>query len=115
MHELSIVASLFEILEEKAKEQQATKIVLVKLKVGKLSGVVPEFLRTAFDIYKKETLAAGAVLEIEDVPFRIKCRKCQAEVERDDFVFVCPVCGSTELKVLEGTELLLEKIELVTD
>jgi len=38
MHELSIVANLFEILEEKAKEQKAKKIVMVKLQVGALSG-----------------------------------------------------------------------------
>ena len=44
MHEMSIVASLFEILEGKARENQATKIVGVRLKVGKLAGVVPEFL-----------------------------------------------------------------------
>ena len=50
MHELSIVASLFEILEEKAKEKKAKKILSVKLKVGALSGVVPEFLETAFNI-----------------------------------------------------------------
>jgi hydrogenase nickel incorporation protein HypA/HybF len=114
MHELSIVASLFEILEEKASEQQAKKILLVKLKVGKLAGVVPEFLRTAFDMYKKGTIAEDAVLEIEDVPFKIKCQKCQTETEREDFVFICPACGSTDLRTLAGTELLLEKIELET-
>lgn len=112
MHELSIIASLFEILEEKAQEQGASKIVLVKLKVGKLAGVVPEFLETAFDIYKEETIAREAVLEIEEIPLRIRCRKCQAIVEKDDFVFICPACGSTDLETLEGTELLLEKLDL---
>jgi hydrogenase nickel incorporation protein HypA/HybF len=112
MHELSIIASLFEILEEKAQEQKASKVVLVKLKVGKLAGVVPEFLETAFDIYKDETIAREAVLEIEEVPLRIRCRQCQAIVERDDFVFVCPTCGSTDLETLAGTELLLEKLDL---
>ena len=56
MHELSIIASLFEIMEEKAGEKRAKKIVFVKLRVGKLSGVVPEFLHTAFDMYKKDTV-----------------------------------------------------------
>ncbi len=112
MHELSIVASLFEIIEEKAGEQGAAKVVRVSLKVGKLAGVVPEFLQTAFDSYKQGTLAAEAALEVIAVPFRVRCRKCQSETERDDFVFACPACGSTELEVLEGTELLLEKLEM---
>jgi hydrogenase nickel incorporation protein HypA/HybF len=112
MHELSIVASLFEILEEKAKEQKAKKIISIKLKVGALSGVVPEFLETAFDIYKKETIASEATLTIEEVSLKIQCQKCQAEIVKDDFVFICDTCGSTELKTLSGTELLLEKMEM---
>jgi len=112
MHELSIVANLFEILEEKAKEKKAKKIVSVKLRVGKLSGVVPEFLITAFDIYKKETIASKARLKIEGVPLKIQCLRCGAEMIKDDFVFICSSCGSTELKTLSGTELLLERIEM---
>jgi hydrogenase nickel incorporation protein HypA/HybF len=112
MHELSIVASLFEILNEKAAEQKAKGIVQVKLKVGKLSGVVPECLETAFDFYKKETLAESALLEIEEIPLKLRCRKCDAQFVKDDFIFICPKCGSSELQTLEGTELVLEKIEL---
>jgi hydrogenase nickel incorporation protein HypA/HybF len=112
MHELSIVASLFEILEEKAEEQKAKKIVSVELKVGALSGVVPEFLKTAFDIYKKDTIAAEAELKIEEVPLKVKCQQCGAEIVKDDFVFLCEKCASRELKTLAGTELLLERIEL---
>jgi len=112
MHELSIVASLFEILEDKAKEQKAKKIILVKLKVGKLSGLVSDCLQTAFDAYKKETLAEDSKLEIEDIPVKVRCQKCQAEIVIDDFILACPKCGSEELRILEGTELLLEKIEM---
>lgn len=112
MHELSIVASLFDILEEKAREHGATKIVLVKLRVGKLAGVVPEFLQTAFDSYKQGTIAAEAALEFTEVPLRVRCRKCRAEAEKDDFVFVCPACGSNDLEILEGMDLFLDKLEL---
>lgn len=112
MHELSIVASLFEILEEKAKEQKAKKVTSVTVKVGALSGVVPEFLKTAFDVYKKDTIADEAELKIEEVPLKIKCQKCGAEIIKDDFVFLCEKCASRELKTLAGTELLLEKIEM---
>jgi len=112
MHELSIVASLFDILEEKTKEKKAKKILSVKLQVGKLSGVVPEFLETAFDIYKKETIASEAKLVIEEVPLKIQCQNCHTEIIKDDYVFICSKCGSKEIKILAGTELLLEKMEL---
>jgi hydrogenase nickel incorporation protein HypA/HybF len=112
MHELSIVANLFEILEEKAKEKKAKKILSVKLKVGALSGVVPEFLETAFNIYKEDTIAAKSKLEIEKIPLKIRCQQCGTEMVKDDFVFICEKCDSRELKTLSGTELLLEKIEV---
>ncbi len=112
MHELSIVVNLFEILEEKAKEQKAKKVISVQVKVGALSGVVPEFLKTAFDVYKKDTIADKAELKIEKVPLKIKCQQCGTEITKDDFVFICDECASSELKTLAGTELLLEKIEV---
>ena len=112
MHELSIVANLFEILEEKAREKKAKKITAVKLKVGVLSGVVPEFLTTAFDIYKKDSLADKATLDIEEVPLKLRCKKCHREAVRNDFVFLCSHCGSREMETLEGTELFLEKMEM---
>ncbi|MFP4082292.1 MAG: hydrogenase maturation nickel metallochaperone HypA [Candidatus Aminicenantes bacterium] len=112
MHELSIVANLFEILEEKAEEKKARKITVVKLRVGALSGVVPEFLKTAFDIYKKDTLASESKLVIKKVPLKTECQKCRTQAIKEDFVFICDKCKSRELKILSGTELLLEKIEM---
>jgi len=112
MHELSIVASLFDILNEKAREQKAKRITKVKLKVGMLSGVVPELLESAFDIYKKDTVASEARLEIERTSVKVKCKKCGAEFSPEDFTMICPSCGSFEVKVLSGDELLLEKMEL---
>jgi hydrogenase nickel incorporation protein HypA/HybF len=112
MHELSIVASLFEIMEEKAQEKESKKIISVKLQVGKLAGVVPEFLITAFDMYKKDTIAHDAELEIEEVPLTIQCKTCGKTMTRDDFVYICLHCGSQDLKTLTGKELFLEKMEL---
>ena len=112
MHELSIVASLFEIMEKKAQEKGSKKIITVKLQVGKLSGVVPEFLMTAFDMYKKDTIAKDATLEILEVPFKIQCKTCNKTIAKDDFLFICPDCGSQDLKTLAGTELIIEKMEL---
>lgn len=112
MHELSIVASLFEIMEEKTREKGSKKIISVKLQVGKLSGVVPEFLFTAFDMYKKDTIAHDAELEIEEVPLKIQCKSCGKIMILEDIEFICSFCGSQDLITLTGTELLLEKMEL---
>jgi hydrogenase nickel incorporation protein HypA/HybF len=112
MHELSIIASLFETLEEKAREHHALKITRVRIKVGRLAGVVPEFLKTAFDSYKEGTIAADAELEIEPTPVRVRCRKCAVETAKDDFIFACPACDSTDIELDAGLELLLDSVEL---
>jgi hydrogenase nickel incorporation protein HypA/HybF len=111
VHELSLVASLFELLEEQAREHQARRITLVKLRVGKLSGIVPELLQSAFDVYRKGTIAEEARLEIEVVPVKVRCRTCQGDVFMDED-FSCRGCGGRDIEILEGRELVVDKIEL---
>ena len=79
MHELSLVAELFVLLEEKAREEKASRINRISLSLGRLSGVVPELLESAFDSYKKGTLASDAELRIDVVPLKVHCRACGKE------------------------------------
>jgi hydrogenase nickel incorporation protein HypA/HybF len=115
MHELSIVAGLFETLIEQAKAYNAREITRVRVKVGRLSGIVPELLESAFDMYKKGTIAERAELDIETVPLSIRCRACGTESRRDDFVLACPSCASADFEVVQGTEIVLDRIELDID
>jgi len=115
VHELSIVASLFEILEEKAREQKARRVTAVTVRVGRLSGVVPELLESAFDTYKKGTLADGARLEIEVAPFDFRCRACGGTAFREEPGPVCAVCGSKDIELVGGMDLILERLEVEVD
>ena len=112
MHELSIIAGLLETVEALAREHKAREVTGLRIRVGALSGVVAELLESAFDMYKKDTIAENAVLEIEKVPFKIRCKSCGDESERDDFQMACAACGSTDLELLQGTELILERVEM---
>lgn len=112
MHELSIIAGLFDILEAQAAEYRAVKITAVKIRVGRLSGVVPDLLLSAFDAYKKGTKAEGAVLEIESVDFRFRCRACGGESFPEEPPYVCASCGSAEIELLGGMDLVVDRIEI---
>jgi hydrogenase nickel incorporation protein HypA/HybF len=112
VHELSVVAGLFEILEAQAAEYGAVKITSVKIRVGRLSGVVPDLLLSAFDAYKKGTKAEEAVLEIEAVAFRFRCRVCGGESFPEEPPYVCAACGSAEIELLGGMDLVVERIEI---
>ena len=60
MHELSVVQSLFTLLEQYVAEHQATGVSQLKVQVGKLSGIEPALLQFAFDTFKKGTIANNA-------------------------------------------------------
>ncbi len=115
MHELSLIASVFDILEEKAREHGASQITAVRLQVGRMSGVVPELLESAFDVYKKGTPAEGARLEIVIVPVKLRCPDCGGASVREDADFSCAACGSRRVEIVEGREIFVEKIELETE
>ncbi len=115
MHELSLVASMFETLLDQARVHKAKRITGVKIQVGALAGVVPELLESAFDAYKKGTIAEEAILTTVKPPFTVRCRACGNESVRDDFVPTCPACGSSDPEIVHGLELILEKIEMETD
>lgn len=67
MHELSIAASIVEIASEEAA-RQGGRVECVHLKLGALSGVVPDALRFSWDLACEETPLAGAKLEIQGAP-----------------------------------------------
>jgi hydrogenase nickel incorporation protein HypA/HybF len=106
---------MFETLLDQARVHKAKRITGVKIQVGALAGVVPELLESAFDSYKKGTIAEDAVLTMVRPQFTVRCRACGNESVRADFVMACPTCASTELEITHGMELILEKIEMETD
>jgi len=112
VHELSLIAGLFPILEEKAGEQGAKSVTFVRLRVGRLSGVVPELLETAFDAYKKGTFAEKASLEVVLVPLKVRCRACAKIMELEEPVFACDGCDGHDLEILEGRDIFLDRLEI---
>jgi hydrogenase nickel incorporation protein HypA/HybF len=112
VHELSLVASVFEVLEEQARAHGAVRVSRVVLRIGVMSGVVPDLLESAFEIYKKGTLAESARLEIIRVPVRVRCPDCGGESVREETDFSCAACGSRRVEIVEGRELIVETIDL---
>jgi hydrogenase nickel incorporation protein HypA/HybF len=75
MHELSIVYSIVETVEQSVRETQsrnapAPLITSVQLRIGTLSGVATEALRFAWDLGIAGTTLAGATLNIEELQGR---------------------------------------------
>ncbi len=108
MHELSIAQSVVDAVVERAGDR---RVLRVGLRVGRLSGVVPDALRFSFDLVTEGTLAEGAALEIEEPEGRATCRSCSSDFVLRDLVLLCE-CGSADVEVVSGSELMVSSMEV---
>jgi len=112
MHEFSIMESALATAAQKTRAAGATQIHRLKLRVGQLSGVVPEALRFAFDALKTGSPAAAAELEIEEVPAVGWCADCAAEFAAADLKYECPRCHRPTGELRRGKEMELASLEI---
>lgn len=114
MHEVSIALGMVDELFRIAKENHANKITLVKLKIGKMSGIVTDSLKFAFDAVKLEhPLLSEAEIVIEEVPLVYECNDCHASFNAENIYFpTCAECGSRNLKLVSGEEQHIESVEV---
>jgi hydrogenase nickel incorporation protein HypA/HybF len=112
MHELAVCQALMSELEAIAERERAERILSLQLRIGPLSGVVPELLARAFPIASAGSLAAGAELHIHRLPVRVSCRDCGAETGASPNRLLCGVCGGYRTRLLSGDEMLLASVEL---
>jgi hydrogenase nickel incorporation protein HypA/HybF len=112
MHELSIANSILDIVLRRAREDGFGRVHSVYLKIGRLSGIEPESLRFCFGVVSADTIAESARIEVELVPLRGKCARCGEEFDMAEIGFVCPRCHNSNIEVISGTEMLMDKMEV---
>lgn len=106
MHELSLVESLLDIVEEYAKCERFQCVKVLRLSMGRFSHVVPEALRFAFEVRSKDSIVEGAKVEIDILPAALYCFHCERETEIENFDVICPKCGSSAVVLVRGVEEL---------
>jgi len=112
MHEMSLCENILEILTEQAKEQAFSKVDLVRLEVGPLSGVEVDALRFGFDVVMRGSLAEEAKLEIVCPEATAWCLPCGETVPISERYDPCPKCGSHQLQITSGGELRIKEMEV---
>jgi hydrogenase nickel incorporation protein HypA/HybF len=112
MHELTIARSLIEIIEQECLTYAWGRVIKIELRLGKLSGIMPDPLRFAFEVMSIGGITEGASLLIEEVPLRIKCNQCRKVSIVDDPFLICPYCKGTDVEMIGGCELEIRGIEI---
>ena len=112
MHEFGIMQEMARIAVEQAEAAEAERVHVIRLRVGRLAGVVPEAMQFAHEVVVEGTIAEGSRLEIETAPIRCYCESCRKEFETDQTLFQCPDCGAVSRDVRGGRELEMVNMEV---
>ncbi len=112
MHEMSVATHLLNLCLENAEKNSAKSIGKITVKIGKLSGVEPHFLVSAFDVIKGDTIADNAVIEFIHQDVVARCDKCSKDYLIEDYYIACPHCGNLDVKIIDGEELILMSLEM---
>lgn len=90
------------------------RVSVVRVRIGAMSGVAPQALRSAYSAAVIGTALQGAGLEVETVDLVIWCPKCRQERLLEDISHLCcPVCKSRAGRIIQGKELEIASIEVV--
>jgi hydrogenase nickel incorporation protein HypA/HybF len=111
VHEYSVASALLGLVEAEARRHAAAQVTRVHVRVGALAGVEIALLRSAFEQLRERTCCAAAKLDVEAVPVRWGCPRCEDGVALAPAALRCARCGGAA-ELVSGAELLLERVEL---
>ena len=109
MHELGLMNQL---LGHALAAADGGRICSLTVRLGPLSGVVPESLRFAFEALREGTAAADATLHIQQSPPVFHCSACGAEYEAAIGEYACPSCRNPDGDLVHGHECDLISMEV---
>ena len=112
MHEMSIALSIIDAVVTKARQEQSRKVREIELEIGRVAGVQLESLKFCFSAAAKNTIAEGAELAIRETAPVGECQVCGKSFPVSDVYAKCEVCGSLNVRIISGRELLIKSITL---
>ena len=112
MNEYSITHSVNDAIQVLCQWFGWKKVNRITVKIGGMKQVNPELMTFIFAGVSKNTPAEGAILSVMLIPITYHCYSCGREGMREDNQFLCPYCGSKNVKLLSGREFSIEILEV---
>jgi len=112
MHEMALAEGVLQLIEDAARQQEFAKVTAVWLEIGELSGVEVEAMKFCFDAVTRDSIAAGARLEVIALPGTGWCMECAMTVPMAEVFGECPRCGGHQMQVTGGTEMRVKELEV---
>jgi hydrogenase nickel incorporation protein HypA/HybF len=108
VHELSMCEAIARKVNDRAAGR---RVLTVTIRVGHLRQVVPDAMAFSWEVLTAATSLEGAKLEIEHVPATVTCNACASITALDAPVLACGTCGSRDVVLHSGDELILVSFE----
>lgn len=105
MHEMSLAASILQIVETAARKEAFTRVRSLRLSVPALAGVEIGALRFALQSLAPDTVLAGADVVVEEPSSQARCLDCAQDIEITAHDEACPRCGSDRWRLSDGAGL----------
>lgn len=113
MHELSIAQKIIEKAEQILQDNNATKVLNIRVRIGELSSVNKESLEFCYNVIAKDKeWFSSSSLIIEQVGWLVKCKRCGFEYNPNISLLECPMCRDKGFILLAGNELDLIDMEV---
>ncbi|WP_018963233.1 hydrogenase maturation nickel metallochaperone HypA [Coprothermobacter platensis] len=112
MHEYSVAKYAVEEILELLGNKSPELVTAVGLKIGKMSGIVPDSLLYYLGILAPESGLKNVTFHTSLQPVLFKCNNCETLFEPSRELFWCPRCGSSDVTFVSGNELEIDYIEM---
>lgn len=113
MHELSLLESVREIIEQEAKSQNFVKVRQITLAIGTLSCIETSALRFGFEVVMADSVAADAELCIETVAALGRCRHCGKDMPMQTLHQCCVFCDQYGVDIFQGNGLKIKELLVI--
>jgi hydrogenase nickel incorporation protein HypA/HybF len=112
MHELSIARSIVREVEVAIQGRPDVQVTVVRLRIGRLSGIVAPALEFGLSFVTEGTRLEGARIEITEEPVAVWCSPCQATHITDGPSVLCPVCDTPSADIRAGRGMQITSVDL---
>jgi len=112
MHEFSVALGIVKIAEKETIKANKTKVDLIELEIGSLSGIEINALNYAWDIAVKDTVLEYSEKKITPLDAKATCIDCEHEFILENIYDICPICESYKKEIIKGKELIVKSLEV---
>lgn len=107
MHEAVLARAIINALNKECKKNGIKRLKTVKIEIGEMRNVVPEYLKTAYSFGVKNTGLKNSRLNIKIMSVVMSCSSCGTLVKK---AAKCRKCGVSQIEIVSGLQLKIASI-----